>query len=233
MRSSYETCSFLFFSKEPVSGLVGKFPFSLMKRPSGATEMHLQVQTTAPQVELQSAIVGDRTPLAGMFIVDATLRIISADTVGLKALQRDSGVRLQFGKLCTGSMSLNARIRDGITSGVAANGIHFETREGDDLVLSVMPVAALDGAASGQAVVMIRAEKPAIDRVAAVQKACGLTTAETEVLRLIFKGLSTVEVAGVLGLAKTTVRTHLQHIFTKTETSRQSELVHFVAAWQA
>lgn len=181
---------------------------------------------------MTTAIRSTAAIAAGMFIVDATLRVISADTTGRETLEHGASLRLTLGRLCTGSMSLNAKIRDGIIGGTAADDIRLASAGGPDLALSVMPVTALDGSVH-QAIVTVRAERPNVDNIVKVQSACGLTTTETDVLRLIYKGLSTVEVAGVMGVAKTTIRTHLHHIFDKTETSRQSELVHFVASWQA
>ncbi|WP_168166147.1 helix-turn-helix transcriptional regulator [Bosea sp. PAMC 26642] len=65
--------------------------------------------------------------------------------------------------------------------------------------------------------------------VAMVAAAHALTPAETRLLELIYKGLDTPAAADKLGISKTTARTHLQRIFAKTETARQSALVHFVA----
>ena len=39
-------------------------------------------------------------------------------------------------------------------------------------------------------------------------------------------GLGVKEAAEMLGIAETTAKTHLQHIFAKTGTSKQTELMH-------
>ena len=46
-----------------------------------------------------------------------------------------------------------------------------------------------------------------------------------EILRLIAKGLSNNEAAGVLGLSRATVRTHLEHIYDKLEVTNGVEAV--------
>jgi DNA-binding NarL/FixJ family response regulator len=52
-----------------------------------------------------------------------------------------------------------------------------------------------------------------------------LTEREIEILRLIAKGLSNSEAAGVLHLSRATVRTHLEHIYTKLEVTNRVEAV--------
>ena len=53
----------------------------------------------------------------------------------------------------------------------------------------------------------------------------GLTPAELRVVMALAPGLSSEEAAAFLGLALPTVRSHLQRIFAKTGTSRQSDLM--------
>ena len=60
----------------------------------------------------------------------------------------------------------------------------------------------------------------------AFAKLHGLTASELRVLRALAPGLSIKKVAELLGIGETTVRTHLQHIYSKTGTSKQSELIH-------
>ena len=52
-----------------------------------------------------------------------------------------------------------------------------------------------------------------------------LTEREIEILRLIAKGLSNSEAAGVLTLSRSTVRTHLEHIYEKLEVNNRVEAV--------
>lgn len=52
-----------------------------------------------------------------------------------------------------------------------------------------------------------------------------LTPREIEILRLIAKGLSNSEAAGVLNLSRATVRTHLEHIYQKLEVTNRVEAV--------
>jgi DNA-binding CsgD family transcriptional regulator/PAS domain-containing protein len=52
-----------------------------------------------------------------------------------------------------------------------------------------------------------------------------LTGAELRVLLALAQGLDAKEAADMLGISEPTVRTHLQHIFSKTDTSRQADLL--------
>jgi DNA-binding CsgD family transcriptional regulator len=58
-----------------------------------------------------------------------------------------------------------------------------------------------------------------------------LTPAELRVLFCVVEISGLAEVADVLGLSEATVRTHLRHIFEKTETHRQADLVRLVAGY--
>ena len=57
-----------------------------------------------------------------------------------------------------------------------------------------------------------------------------LTPAEAAVAMAIARGAGLQAVADELGISLTTARTHLQHVFEKTETRRQAELVRLIAA---
>lgn len=52
-----------------------------------------------------------------------------------------------------------------------------------------------------------------------------LTGGELRVLLTLSQGLGGTEAADMLGISQTTVRTHLQHMFSKTGTSRQTDLL--------
>jgi len=58
-----------------------------------------------------------------------------------------------------------------------------------------------------------------------------LTPAELRVLFAIIEVGGVPEVAEVLGISESTVKTHLHHVFGKTGTTRQADLVKFVAGY--
>jgi DNA-binding NarL/FixJ family response regulator len=60
----------------------------------------------------------------------------------------------------------------------------------------------------------------------AFAKLYGLTGSELRVLLAMAPGLSVKEAAKMLGIAENTAKTHLQHIHSKTGTSKQTELTY-------
>jgi len=52
-----------------------------------------------------------------------------------------------------------------------------------------------------------------------------LSPREAEILQLIAKGLTNPEVAGILSLSRSTIRTHLEHIYEKLEVTNRVEAV--------
>ena len=60
-----------------------------------------------------------------------------------------------------------------------------------------------------------------------------LTPAEMRVLMLVVQLGGVPEIAPVLGISEATVKTHLQRVFGKTNTSRQAELVKLVAGYMS
>jgi DNA-binding CsgD family transcriptional regulator len=60
----------------------------------------------------------------------------------------------------------------------------------------------------------------------AFAKLYDLTGSELRVLLAMAPGLSVKEAAEMLGISHTTAKTHLQHIYSKTGTSKQTELMH-------
>jgi len=60
-----------------------------------------------------------------------------------------------------------------------------------------------------------------------------LTSAEMRVLMMIVQIGGVPEVAPVLGISESTVKTHLQRIFAKTGAARQADLVKLVAGYMS
>lgn len=92
-------------------------------------------------------------------------------------------------------------------------------------IAAVLPVDLKAGIFS----VFVHSPEPDIPTVGKhLMQAFGFTPREVAVLMPLLEGLSLAEVAEVLGVSVSTVRTHLQHLFTKTKTDRQADLLRIV-----
>jgi DNA-binding CsgD family transcriptional regulator/PAS domain-containing protein len=102
-------------------------------------------------------------------------------------------------------------------------------RDGTPLFAHVLPLTGSDFRIQVQpaavAAVFIGAPPDAQEGAEAVAAAFGLTPAETKVLASLFAGRTLTETAATLGLARTTAKTHVEHIFMKTGVTRQAELM--------
>lgn len=79
------------------------------------------------------------------------------------------------------------------------------------------------------ALLIIKDPEEQIESVEPVlSEAYALTSAEARLAVLLAQGKSVNELCALLGIKQNTVRTHLKRIFSKTETTRQSELVKLV-----
>jgi DNA-binding CsgD family transcriptional regulator len=74
-------------------------------------------------------------------------------------------------------------------------------------------------------VLIIDPEQESEPSATLLRRLFGLTRSEAEVAVRIARGGDVKEIAEELSVSLATVRTHLQHVFDKTDTHRQSELV--------
>jgi DNA-binding CsgD family transcriptional regulator len=120
--------------------------------------------------------------------------------------------------LATGQHSIPLPKEDG--AGLIASVLPLEWR------LAKNPLSALPGSA---AVFIQDPSEPAPAPTKAFSALYGLTTSEQKVLEHITRGKAPQETAIDLGISVTTVKTHLQKIFAKTNTGRQADLMQLFA----
>jgi DNA-binding CsgD family transcriptional regulator len=75
------------------------------------------------------------------------------------------------------------------------------------------------------AVFITQAETQPQADIAALAASFGLTPTETRVLEHLAGGATLPQAAKTLGIAHSTAKTHLHHIFAKTGVSRQTDLI--------
>lgn len=136
-------------------------------------------------------------------------------------------LRHAFGSAISGQAEIDA-------SGVA---VPIAGSKGDRFTAHVLPLTSgrrrqIGIDASAVAAVFVR--KATIDIPAAIgaaTKLYGFTPAEARVLGVVIEVGGLAQVATILGVAHRTVQTHLEHLFEKTGSRRQAELVKLIAGY--
>lgn len=118
----------------------------------------------------------------------------------------------------TGQYAVPLPDEDG--AGLIANILPLQWREGRN------PLGQMPGAAA--VIIQDPAESPR-PPLEALAELYGLTAAEQKVLEFVAEGITPQEAADKLSVSLATVKTHLQHVFAKTGTGRQADLVRLVA----
>jgi len=182
---------------------------------------------------------------AGMFLVDATTRIVHANASGHRMVSEGKLLRAPSGRLqaidAPGDQTLRgsfaAAARGDAALGRKAIAVPLKAHDGERFVAHVLPLTCGSRRKAGvsyAAVATVFVQRAALDLPSppeAVSRAFQLTPAELRVLFAIIEVGGAPEVADVLGISETTVKWHLGHLFEKTGTSRQAELVKLVAGF--
>jgi DNA-binding CsgD family transcriptional regulator len=151
---------------------------------------------------------------AAMFLLNAAGSIVHANTAG-HALLEDGNVARRVG----------ARLAPvDVTADKALHEIVVSAEAGDVAVGEYSAVAAA---------FICKAELDRPHPLEAIASVFKLTPGEMRVLMAIVDVGGVPEIAPVLGVSETTVKTHLQHVFEKTGTQRQADLVKLVAGYMS
>ena len=179
----------------------------------------------------------------GIILVDATARIVHANSASQQMLKDGGAIRSVGGRLQTAlpaaTAALSAAIaqagRDAAGMGRSGIGVPVSDANGRRHLAHVLPLQqrAVRGrlASAAVAAVFIAPSHagPPIP-AAALGALYDLTPAEARVLVDISAGHTPAALASALGVAEATVRTHLARVFSKTGTSRQADLVRLVGS---
>jgi DNA-binding CsgD family transcriptional regulator/PAS domain-containing protein len=168
-----------------------------------------------------------------VLLVDAQMRLLHANAAAAALLGRDSALRLCGGKLlqdgATGTQSL-ARAVQGVFDPLrcaAPMSLQVARRCGPPLLLAVAPYLPPAELPWRQPCAIVMASEPGAQRLsrAVLGQLFGLTPAEAGVAQALAHGEALDGIASALEISLHTVKTHLQHLFRKTGTRRQGELV--------
>jgi DNA-binding CsgD family transcriptional regulator len=182
---------------------------------------------------------------AGMFLVDATGRMVHANAAGYVMLDAADLLHAKAGRLAVNDRQANKVLAD--TFATAGNGdaavgikgvaVPLIARDGQRYVAHVLPLtsgARRQAGTSYAAAAALFVHKAALDTPSppeAIAKAYKLTPMELRVLLAIVEVGGVPEVAEALGIAESTVKTHLHQTYQKTGVNRQADLVKLVAGF--
>ena len=182
---------------------------------------------------------------AGMILVDASGRIVHTNNAGNAILDAGDFLRSVCGRLVASDLAINAALREilvAANAGDAALGVKgialpLSAHDGERYVAHVLPLtsgARREAGLAYNAVAALFIRKASLEPFSppeVIGEMYKLTPTELRVLLAIVDIGGVPEVAAALGVAVTTVKTHLSRLFEKTGVARQADLVKLVAGF--
>jgi DNA-binding CsgD family transcriptional regulator len=181
---------------------------------------------------------------AAMFLVDAVGRIVHANAAGHVVVTKGDVLRSASGRLAAREPEIDLALRDAFAAAagraeairIKAISVPLIARDGTRYLAHVRALAA--GARrrgtrypATAAVFVNEAVLDVRSLPEIIAETYKLTPAELRILLAIVEVGGVPDVAEALGIAESTVKTHLGRLFQKTETSRQAGLVGIVAGF--
>ena len=182
---------------------------------------------------------------AAIILVDAGGGIVHSNAAGHRMLAARDIIRASNGRLASGTPDLDATLGEAVSASAEGDAaldnkgisIPLTGPDGERYVAHVLPltsglrgdVGRSHSAAAAVFVHRATIEAPSLPEI--MVKAFKLTPTELRVLLAVVEVGGVPEVAEALGVAETTVKWHLGHVFAKTGTSRQVDLVKLVAGY--
>ena len=184
---------------------------------------------------------------AGIFLVDATGRIVHANAAGHGILAVGDILRSFAGRLVAHDQQVDEVLQDAFKAtehgdgaiGTKGIAVPLIARDGERHVAHILPLTSGARRRAELAITATAAlfvQKAALEipsRPEAIAKAYKLTPTELRVLLTLVEVGGGPEVAEVLGIADGTVKTHLSHLFQKTGVKHQVDLVRLVAGFSS
>lgn len=182
--------------------------------------------------------------VSGVFLVDQTGRIVHANASAHMMVAEANVLRASNNQLHAIAPETDRTLQDALTaaSANAAVGrkgvaVPLKALDGSRYLANVVPLTEggrRRAGASYAAVTAVFVHRAAVDLsspLEAVAKEFQLTPAELRVLFTVVEVGGVPEAADVLGIGEGTVKTHLHHVFEKTGTTSQADLVKLVAGY--
>jgi integral membrane sensor domain MASE1/DNA-binding CsgD family transcriptional regulator len=174
---------------------------------------------------------------ASVYLADRDGRIVYMNRAAERQVVTGNVIRIANGRLapvdCKARLTLGRAIDVVIGDGDLLTGGITVALAGVDhagLIATILPLSPGENPSScrGAGMAAIFMQDPIVMPPSAAEafaQLYRLTGSELRVLLAMAPGLSVKEAAKVLGIGETTAKTHLQHIYSKTGTSKQTELI--------
>ena len=174
----------------------------------------------------------------GVYLVDRESRVVYMNPAAEKQVRSGGAIRLVDNRLAASRTEAQETLRREIANAVSEEALVQSggysvalAHEGKGLVATILPLDRgqrrnVSGPFAAAAAVFVQDPQNVAPLPGeAFAKLYGLTAGELRVLLAIAPGLTVKEAADMLGIQETTSKTHLQRVFEKTGTSKQSELI--------
>jgi DNA-binding CsgD family transcriptional regulator/PAS domain-containing protein len=174
----------------------------------------------------------------GTIIVGSDGWVINLNTAAERVLRAEDGLKMWSGRLAVTSTTAEHQLQRALHAALTDDGSTI--RRGRSFlcqrssgnrpyVIHVLPLhrAAADEISSEKRalVLIVDPEQEPEPAAALLRRLYGLTTTGADVAVHVARGTDLKEISDELSVSITTVRKHLQHVFVKTDTHRQAELV--------
>jgi DNA-binding CsgD family transcriptional regulator len=180
-----------------------------------------------------------------MFLLDGRGAIVHTNSAGNAMIKEAVVLRAEGDRLVLAAPKMQRNLEETLGSleagdlaiGNTAASMPLSGRDARPFMAQILPLTAGARRAAGIAYSAVAAlfVREAVlslphplETIASLYK---LTPSEMRVLMMLIEVGALPKVASVLGVSETTVRTHLAHIFDKTGTQRQVDLVKLVASY--
>ncbi|MDI2070302.1 helix-turn-helix transcriptional regulator [Bradyrhizobium sp. Mp27] len=204
----------------------------------------LLINRAIERKQQRAIALADVVDNAGVILLDTACNIVHSNPAADTLLAADDVLRSVAGRLAARSSAANSALRDifrdaGEVAVAAAAGrkIPLMSHDGSYYVAHVIALPSLlrEGAAERTSAVgalfIWKAELDGRSCAGLIDRAFELTPAELRVMQSIVEVGGVPETAVALGIAETTVKTHLHRVFAKTGVSRQADLVKLAAGF--
>ncbi|MGB9061408.1 MAG: helix-turn-helix transcriptional regulator [Pseudolabrys sp.] len=249
LEKSTSSCAYLTVLRNQACGMVD----DEMRRRMGLLVPHVRrAVRTGKVIDLRQAeaatfadILDGLNP--AIFLVDAEGQIVHGNAASRSLMDTGDLLRVLHGRLTASDAQVDQTLQNAIIAAATAEeetggkggAVSLRGHGGERYVAHVLPLSASVrhnpgvGSRAVAALFVRKAELETAPPSEVIGKTYKLTPTELRVLLAIVNVGGVRQVAGNLGVADTTVKTHLGRLFEKTGVSRQADLVKLVAGYSS